>query len=281
MSHLLMELALVQAEARLDTITLVPVELNSQTALNIARQNRRDWKNARAALVDSWRQIEVAANDLQSGLDVTFSGDLNTIDDNPIRFRGTTGRLRVEVEFDAPLTRLAERNTYRETLIDYQRTRRAYYTFEDRVSQSLRATLRTIHRNQLDFELQRAAVHVAISQVDLTQLRLQQPPQPGEESKFGATTARDLVQALSGLLSAQNDFLNQWVDYEQQRVVLDLDMGTMMLDPEGIWIDPGPMREESLRGDAASDIEEIPAPQPIPLSQLFATPDPTQGTVHK
>jgi len=272
-SRMLMELALVQAEARLDTITLVPIELDSQTALMIARQNRRDWKNARAALVDSWRQIEVAANDLQSGLDVTFSGDLGTLDDRPFRFRGTTGRLRVGLEFDAPLTRLAERNVYREALINYQRSRRAYYAFEDGVSQSLRATLRTIRRNQLDFELQRAAVHVAISQVDLTQLRLQRPPKPGEESKFGATTARDLVTALSGLLSAQNEFLGQWVDYERQRLNLDFDLGTMMLDAEGMWIDPGAIREEDLAaGEEQDDFEEIPLPDGVPLPELLEAP---------
>jgi len=272
-SRMLMGLALVQAEARLDTITLVPIELDSQTALMIARQNRRDWRNARAALVDSWRQIEVAANDLQSGLDVTFSGDLSTLDDKPFRFRGTTGRLRVGLEFDAPLTRLAERNVYRETLINYQRSRRAYYAFEDRVSQGLRTTLRAIHRNQLDFELQRAAVHVAISQVDLTQLRLQRPPKPGEESKFGATTARDLVTALSGLLNAQNEFLGQWVDYERQRLNLDFDLGTMILDAEGMWIDPGPIREADLSAGAEQDeFEEIPLPDALSMPEPLEVP---------
>ena len=91
----LTELLLVQAEARVQSVTLVPIELDSDTAFDIARRRRRDWMNARAALVDVWRKIEVVANDLESDLDVVFSGDISTKDNNPVRFRGTTGRLQI------------------------------------------------------------------------------------------------------------------------------------------------------------------------------------------
>ena len=244
LSDQLLSLSLRQAQARVDTVTLVPLELDSREALELASENRRDWMNARATLVDFWRQIEVAANDLRSGLDVTFEGDLSTTDNNPVRFRGPTGRLQVGLEFDAPLTRLAERNVYRETLIAYQQARRDYIAFEDSVSQSLRATLRDIRLSQLDFELQRTAVHVAIAQVELARIVLQVSPDPGP------TSARDLVDALTSLLAAQNDLLRTWVDYQAQRVSLNLDLGTMELDPRGVWIDPdgiltaGPNRSE-------------------------------------
>lgn len=250
-SEELLELSLIQARARLDAVTLVPVDLEPQLAFDIARQCRLDWMNARAALVDAWRQVKIAADDLRSRLDVTFSGDMGTVGNNPAKFRATTGRLRAGLELDAPLTRLAERNAYREALIAYQQARRNYYTFADRVQQSLRATLRSIRVAQLDFELRRAAVHVAITQVDRTQERLreQRHPKPGQEPQpLGPTAARDLVESLSRLLSAQNDFLRAWVDYEVQRMNLDLDMGTMRLDAEGNWIDPGPIDRESLRG---------------------------------
>ena len=98
--------------------------MKSEEAFRTARLNRPDWMNARASLVDTWRQIEVVANTLQSDLNLTFSGDVNTVDNNPLNFRGSTGRLRVGLEFDAPLTRLAERNAYRTALINYQQARR-------------------------------------------------------------------------------------------------------------------------------------------------------------
>ena len=237
LSGQLLELSLVQASARLEAINFTPVELSPEQALAIASNYRRDWKNARANLVDSWRLIYFNANNLQSDLDLVFSGDLGNVGDNPFRFRDTNARLRVGLEFDAPLTRLSERNVYRQSLIEYQQARRGYYQFRDRVYQNLRNTLRQIRLNEINFELRRAAVQVAISQVDLTQLRLSEPPKPGEESLLGNTTARDLVQSLSDLLNVQNDFLSVWVNYEVQRVNLEVDLGVMELTPNGIRIE--------------------------------------------
>ncbi len=253
----LLELSLVQARARLDAAMLTPVDLSPETALEIARRYRRDWKNARAALVDVWRQIEVTANDLESDLDVVFSGDITTKDENPFRFRGTTGRLRVGLEFDAPLTRLVERNAYREALINYQHARRAYYAYEDGVNQNLRATLRAMNQDQLDFEIRRMAVHIAADQVNQAWLALSEPARPGAESdtNLGPTAARDLVTALSGLLDSQDSILAIWVKNESRRMILDLNLGTMRLDRCGMWIDPAevPLNDPSELEDAGID----------------------------
>ena len=101
----------------------------------------------------------------------------------------------------------------------------------------------------MNFELRRAAVHVAITQVDLARLRLSeparpvqasapgQPTQPGGQSQFGDTVARDLVNALIDLLNVQNDFLSVWVDHEVQELSLDFDLGTMELDGRGMRIE--------------------------------------------
>ena len=165
------------------------------------------------------------------------------MNDNPVDFRSSTGRLRAGVEFDAPLTRVAERNIYRQSLLEYQQARRDYMLFEDRVCQSLRAIVRTIELNQLNFEIRRSAVQVAIQQVDLARETLSRPLRPGElAADYAAARAsigRDLVTALGSLLQDQNDFISVWVSYEVQRISLDLEMGTMQLDDRGMWIDPG------------------------------------------
>ena len=233
--------------ARAQTVRLVPVEVEWQQALEIARIYRRDWMNARASLVDSWRLIQFNANDLESDLDVVFAGDISTFDDNPVDFRSSRGRLRVGLEFDAPLTRVAERNDYRQSLIEYQQARRAYYQFEDSITAGLRDILRQLNNNQINFELRRVAVEIAIGQVELTRLRLQEPPRPGAEGQFGATTARDLVTALSDLLNVQNDFLSVWINHESLRRVLDFNLGTMQLDCRGMWVDPGAILKKDNR----------------------------------
>lgn len=237
LSGQLLELSLAQAGARLQAVVLEPVELTMEQALAIASSYRKDWMNARANLVDSWRLIYFNANDLRSDLNIFFSGDIGNVGDNPFNLRGSRGRLRAGVEFDAPLTRLAERNVYRQALIEYQQARRSYYQYRDSVYLSLRNTLRQIHLNEINFELRRAAVQVAISQVDLTQLRLSEPPQPGETAQFTSTTARDLVQALGDLLNVQNDFLSVWVNQEVQLLNLELDLGVMEVDRYGMRVE--------------------------------------------
>ena len=148
----LLDLSLVQARARAESIELVPVDLAMDQALRIASVYRRDWMNARASLVNSWRSIYFVANNLRGFLNLVFDGDISTSGNNPVKFQSPTGTLRVGVQFDAPFTRLLERNTYREALIDYQRAKRNYYQFIDRISESLRSTIRTIELNQLSFE---------------------------------------------------------------------------------------------------------------------------------
>jgi hypothetical protein len=150
---------------------------------------------------------------------------------HPFKLDASNGRLRVGAQFDAPITRLAERNTYRQSLIEYQQARRQYYQFEDSVGRALRAELRRVVTNQINFELQRLAVIESARQGRLN-------------TSLGNTSARDRVQAIDDLLNAQNNFMDIWVNYEVLRYSLDLDLGTMQLDSEGLWIDPGSIGED-------------------------------------
>lgn len=239
LSDRLLELSLVQAEIRLQGISLKPTQIVAPEALEYARVNRLDWMNARANLVDVWRKIEFRANELKSDLDVVVQGSVGTKPDNVFEFDNDESRIRFGLRFDTPTARLRERNLYREALIDYQQARRDYMLFEDRISQSLRNTIRTLMLSEINLEVRRAAVQVAIAQVDIARLKLNPPVRPDQPSRTSPTAARDLVSALTDLLDAQNDFLNVWVANEVSRILLDFEMGTMQLDPTGVWVDSG------------------------------------------
>ncbi len=245
-SESVLALQLVQARARTETALLPEVDIEPREALEIARQNRHDWINNRAALVNSWRAIELVADDLESFLDFTFSGDIQNINDNPLSLRSSTGRLRVGLVWDAPITRLQERNNYRQSLIEYQQAKRNYYQFEDNVWLGLRSTLRSIRQNQLSFELQRFAVRNAALQVSINE-DLRQINETLSQAS-GPTTARDAVSALTDLLNSQGQLIGVWVNHEALRRSLDLDLGTMQIDADGLWIDPGPIRPDTVGG---------------------------------
>lgn len=235
-------MSLVRAQARAETVDLVSIDLDWKVAVELARQYRHDWMNARAALVDSWRLIEFNADNLEGNVDLVFDGDVRSTGDNPLAFNSVDSRLRVGMRFDAPLTRLVERNIYRQVLIEYQQARRSYYAYVDGVVRGLREILRTVNRNRVNFEQRRIAVLSAIDQVDLNDRIQRRRLETGQDA--GVTAARDVVSALQDLQTAQNDFLAVYLNYEAQRLLLDLNLGTMNLDAEGDWIDPGPIGGE-------------------------------------
>ncbi|HUG91552.1 MAG TPA: TolC family protein [Planctomycetaceae bacterium] len=263
------ELGLVQARTRLEAVAVEPIELESAAALEIARANRLDWMNNRAALVDTWRLIEFNANALESQLNVVFSGDLRTIgNDNPVKFRGPTGRLTAQLQFDAPLTRLIERNNFRQQLINYQQARRQLVQFEDTIHRGLRQNLRTLEQLRTNLEIQRRAVAIAIRRVDLTREDLNRPVPPAEPgqppAQLGATVAVNLLTALSDLRTAQNNFMSVWLNYHAARMVLYRDLGVMRIDVRGLWIDE-PL-SDAIRASAA----DCPLPPEIP-EELWKT----------
>ncbi|MEC9123344.1 MAG: hypothetical protein VX969_04300, partial [Verrucomicrobiota bacterium] len=226
---------------RLESIVMKEVRVETEYALRMASEKRLDWMNARAALVDAWRQADLARDDLRTDLDLVLSGELGSTALGSGNFRPAEGGASVGFELDTPLSKVLERNRYQASLILYQQARRQYLAFEDEVLSSLRNFSRVAKLNQLNFELSRAAVRGAIAQVDLARLRLSEPPQVGRNGQFGATTARDLVNALNDLLDASNSFLQVWVGYEAMRMRLDYELGSMKLTENGTWVDPGPI----------------------------------------
>ncbi len=248
-------LQVLQARARVESVMLPDVDITPEEAVEIARNYRLDWMNNRASLVDSWRAIEIVADNLESSLDVVFSGDIQNSTNNPLSLHGKTGRLRAGLQWDSPLTRMQERNQYRQVLIEYQQAKRNYYRYEDGVWQTLRAQIRNLRFNQYNFELQRYAVRIAAQQIsineDLRQIR------ENLSLASGPTAARDSVSALQDLLNAQNTFLGVWVFYEAQRRNLDQDLGTIQVDSENIWVDPGAITSQLYGFPQASPMEII------------------------
>jgi outer membrane protein TolC len=278
--RLLGEAVLIQARARLESVSVDPIELTPDDAMRTAMVNRLDVMNNRAALVDSWRLIAFNADALQSRLSVLADGNVSTDHDNALSFRAPTASLRMGVQFDPPFTRLLERNNYRQSLIDYERDRRDFIQYIDGVHRSLRQTLRDLEQLRLNLEIQRRAVAISIRRVDLTQEDLNKPvppPEPGQPAaQLGPTASLNLLTALSDLRNTQNNFMSVWLNYYATRMRLVRDMGIMMLDNEGRWID------QSFSGPDDEGAEELDLPPTVPtewyeLLEVPAAEQPSTG----
>lgn len=253
-------------------MTIPYVNLPSDRALEIARANRYDWMNNRASLVDTWRLIAFNANALKAGLDLTFSGDMGTVGNNPVAFNGQNGALRVGMRFDAPFTRRLERNAYRNALITYQQTRRSLYSYQDGVNFTLRSLIRQLEQLQINMEIQRRAVVIAIRRVDKTREDLNKPPAPSRPTTpgqpaepvetLGPTVAVNLITALNDLQAAQNTFMSVVLNHYETRMLLYRELGIMELDDCGMWIDK-PINEADWLTE-----EESPMPPSLPTEWL-------------
>ncbi len=283
------ELSLIQARARAEAVTINPERLDPDLAFEIARANRLDWMNNRAAVVDQWRLIQYNAMSLLAGLDLEIDGNLSTTGINPARFRAPTGLMGGRLRFDAPLTRLLERNNFRQAILDYQQVRRQQIRYEDRVKLSIRQLLRQLELDERNLETQRRAVVIAIRRVDQTRLTLSQPaaapPPPSPDGtiptvdfaagQLAPTATLNLIYAFNDLRSSQDALTSIWINYYATRASLAYQLGVMELDENGVWIDRPFSMADRAEGENLSlpppvpqewldHLEEIDPPPPLP-----------------
>jgi hypothetical protein len=249
-------------------------EANAKVA-QAALINRLDLMNARAQVVDSWRQITVQANSLQGVFNVRYDLESTTPTDEAagLAFAGTRSRHTVTMQVEPPFVRRAERNQYRASLIGYQRSRRNLMAFEDNIVTDARQDLRQLRQLAESYLLQQRSIELSYAQVDNALSTFLAPPDPAARDSAGnvAALTQQLLEAQNSLLQAQNDLYATWIGYQNFRMTLYLDLELLPLDARGLWIDEplptpptdgpgGPPAGPALPGGA----ERAPAPQPVP-----------------
>jgi outer membrane protein TolC len=198
--------------------------LRLENAIQVALERRPDLMTARDRVEDAKRKVEVAANDLLPGLDL--SGSLNTDtagDTKPLNFQAERTDFSAGVDLDLPLNRMAERNAYRRSLIDLDRQERTYTQARDQVILDVRNDMRDYELALRTQEIQKKAVGLAERRVDST-VMLQEA---------GRATTRDMLDARRSLLSAQNALARTIVDFETSKLALAVDMGVLVVDSNG------------------------------------------------
>ena len=242
--------------------------------------NRLDLMNARAQVVDGYRQINVNANALLGVFDVGYDLQATTpqLGRNGLAFAQTRTRNTVTIRAEAPFVRRAERNAYRASLISYQRSRRNLMAFEDNIVTDARRDLRNLRQLGQVYYLQQRAVELAYAQVDNARSTLVAPPDPAARETAGnvAALTQQLLEAQSSLLTAQNNLFTTWINYQTTRLGLYLDLELLPLDARGLFNDTPPASPAQAAADANAPRQSVdalgPDGRPVP-GPAGAAPD--------
>jgi outer membrane protein TolC len=220
------DLYILQTRVRVNLIRLTPVTVKLDAAVAYARAHRLDLMNEEARVVDAWRQIAVTANLLRSQLNITGTANLATppLSLNPVGFAASANSYSVGFQFNAPLNREAERNAYRQSLINYQQLRRNFMALDDSIVEQIRIDLRNLQTDRANFEISRRSLGSAARGVDGAEQQLAL----GIGDANANTTA--VLTAYQNLLGARNSLIGNWVSYEADRNQLLLDMEALQLD---------------------------------------------------
>lgn len=275
--QLTQSLRAVQAGLRSELITLQDFEMTLDEVTQLALENRLDLMNQRAQVMDARRQMEVAANRLESVLNVVARGDIGTSGGRkPFDFRGDRSTFQAGVQFTAPLDQVLERNAYRESQIAYQRARRAYMALEDLVKLQVRTEWRQLQVLRQNFETARQNLRIASVQLDSS---IENFNQPASVARTGGSASGqqglNLLNALQSVLNAQNELIRIWVQYEQNRINIHRDMDIMQIDERGLWLDPVYQNLSTLGGESPTlneptDDTTPPPPAEFPAAALDA-----------
>jgi outer membrane protein TolC len=203
---------------------LVPREPETR-AIDLALRLRLELQTARDRIDDAGRLVEVARNGLLPDLDLAARAALgNRADTSAAALDSRTLTYSASVTLDLPVDRLAERNQYRAALIAQREAQRQYEQSCQEVAAEVRDAMRAIRNAEANLLIQRRGIELAERRLDFAN-DLLRAGRPG-------VTARDLVEAQSSLLDAQDRY-NRARSQLQVRVLEYLrDTGQLRVDPK-------------------------------------------------
>lgn len=232
---------------------LQPLELPEEGAVRVALARRFDLLNARDKYADAARKVAVAADALGTSVDLFASASLQSEATNRVeRFRPRNVDAVGGVKLDLPLDRVEQRNSYRATIITFERELRTLGRAADTVTQDVRRDRRNLAQARAAFDIQSNAVTLAQKRVDGVTLLV----------AAGRAETRDELDAQSALVSARNALTATVVDYHLARLSLLRDLELLHVSPAGFVEDP------------ARAALETPAAEPLPAVPANEVPSP-------
>ena len=230
------------------------------TAERIALENRLDLMNVRAQLYDAWRQIRVSANALKGVFNVTVTNEFVTpqTTNNPFGFAQQAKSFALVINGELPLVRVAERNNFRNQLINYQRNRRSLQNNEDFIKNLLRQEIRQMQVIYTQFKIAEKNLVLSVRVKDQSFEQIIAPPQPNATSQ-GAVQTNNLIGAQQSVIGQENNLVTLWYQYQLYRLQIYRDLGILPYDEWEAFDEIFPPDRSGRAADAAIAPDGRPA----------------------
>ena len=195
-------------------------------AIEVALVSRLDLETVKDQVGDAERRIDVAGNGLLPQLDLTVDGRLTSRDGasrpnlDLRRYTWSSG-----LEFDFPLDRKRERNSFRAALIDHERAMRRYENYVDEIRLAIQNSWRNLEQARRDYEISRLRVELSQSRVREQELL----------SEIGEGDAFEVVRAQDALTGSQNERTSALINHTLIRLGFWRDIGLLYIANNGKW----------------------------------------------
>lgn len=205
---------------------LIHPDISAEDAVQVALAARLDYLNEQDRIEDAERKIRVAANALKPDINLFVSSRTSSRgQDNfqELDFRRT--QITAGADVDLPFDRKAERNTYRATLISYERALRDFSLSEDNIKLSVRTAWRNLDQARRNHEIAQLSVELNERRVREQQLL----------AELGRATVLNQVDAENDLTQSRNDLTAAFIAHTLARLAFWRDMGILYIKKNGQW----------------------------------------------
>lgn len=199
------------------------IDLKSFDAEAMALLYRLDLQSARDRVEDARRRTSNAENLLGPALDLSGGASIGNRSNTPGRQVDSRSLdYDAGLSLDLPVDRLPERNAYRRALIGLEQAKRGATELRESVLASVRSAERNIRSAEYTLQIQQAGIDLARQRLDFA----------NDSLLLGrVTTSREVVEAQTSLLNAQDAYARARADLQIQMLQYLRDTGTLRVDP--------------------------------------------------
>jgi outer membrane protein len=210
-----------------EEVAVKPVEADEKKYIASVVQNNILWKNTQDQLEDSKRALLIAHDQTLPQADLAGSWQLARGADGPFdNFDNNSERWQAGLTMSIPLDRTSIDATYHKNVVAYVQAERSFQLSRDTLVREARAQLVSVRQAQFRLTAQKNAVEQAQSALKLLRFQYER----------GLVTNRDVIDAQSNFIRAQNSYLRAAVDHKVACLRLRQFEGTLETDEKGEWL---------------------------------------------